>query len=86
MKLQTAAAALLAVAGFTLSAAPQIKNNIIDFGNAKVFCAKNGDIIVSNAKGVISRTCCHCSVVNPAAKKTAWIHARPEREGFRKKA
>lgn len=72
MKIQFLAAALLAAAGLTLTAQPQIEGNNIVFGKTKVVCAANGEIKIFNDNQLVSTIGCHYSVVNPAVSKTDW--------------
>ena len=72
MKIRAIMAVLLAAAGITLSAAPEVKENTIVFGNKKVVCTKRGDITIFNGEQLVSTIYCHYSVVNQETKKTDW--------------
>lgn len=72
MKIRTLMTVLLAAAGIALTAAPEVKDNTIVFGNKKVVCAKNGDLTIFNGDQRVSTIGCHYSVVNPETKKTDW--------------
>ncbi len=72
MKIRIFMAVLLAAAGITLSAAPEVKENNIVFGSKKVVCAKNGDITIFNGEQLVSSLFCHYSVTNTEAQKTDW--------------